>query len=290
MLEKFVEDATGKRIRKCAALKGGISSEILKYELSSGESVVLRYITNADWLNEEPDLIEHEKQSLLIMKSMPVPTPHFLAAGTPKVEALLMSELPGSIDLKMTQSPDAIKQMATTLHAIHQTPILDPFKWTYSSYVKFKNVSIPSWTIQHQAWAKAIHFVQTNIPKFHPVFIHRDYHPTNILWEGNQLSGVVDWINACIGPALVDVAHCRMNLVMLYGLELADQFLDAYLHLSNETYTPYWDILGFFDFVDEDLNVYDGWIDSGFSSLNRTIMQQRADEYIHNLTAKLDAF
>ncbi|MGE6487140.1 phosphotransferase family protein [Paenisporosarcina sp. NPDC076898] len=288
MLEKFVEDATGKRIRTCASLKGGISSEMLKFVLSSGESVVLRHIIDSQWLNEEPDLIEHEKQSLLIMKSMSVPTPHFLAAGPPKIEALLMSELPGSVDLEITQSLDAIKQLATTLHVIHQTPILDPFKWTYSSYVKLTNVSIPSWTTQHQAWTKAIQFVQ-NTPKFHPVFIHRDYHPTNILWEGNQLSGVVDWINACLGPALVDVAHCRMNLVMLYGLETADQFLGEYLHLSEETYTPYWDILGLLDFVDEDLDVYDGWTDSGYSFLNRTIMQQRADVYIQNLTAKLDA-
>ena len=289
MLEKFVEDATGKRIRKCASLKGGISSEILKYELSSGESVVLRHISNSDWLNEEPDLIEHEKQSLLIMESTPVPTPHFLASATPKIEALLMSELPGSVDLKITQSSEAIMQLALTLNAIHQTPVWESFKWTYSSYVNLTNVSIPSWTTQHQAWTTAINFVQTTMPKFHPVFIHRDYHPTNILWEGNQLSGVVDWINACIGPALVDVAHCRMNLVMLYGLEIADQFLEDYLHLSNETYTPYWDILGFLDFVDEDLDVYDGWTDSGYTVLNQRIMQQRADEYIHNLTAKLDA-
>jgi aminoglycoside phosphotransferase (APT) family kinase protein len=289
MLEKFVEDATGKKIRKSASLKGGISSEMMKFELSSGESVVLRHITNSDWLNEEPDLIEHEKQSLLIIKSMPVPTPHFLAAGTPQIEALLMSELPGRVDLEMNQSPDAINQLATTLHAIHQTPIMESFKWTYSSYVDLTNVSIPSWTTQHQAWSMAINFVQTTMPKFHPVFIHRDYHPTNILWAGNQLSGVADWINACKGPALVDVAHCRMNLVMLYGLEIADQFLDAYLQLSNETYTPYWDILGFLDFVDEELDVYGGWTDSGYSILNRTILQQRADEYIHNLTSKLDA-
>lgn len=25
----------------------------------------------------------------------------------------------------------------------------------------------------------------------------RDYHPINVLWLGEEISGIVDWVNAC---------------------------------------------------------------------------------------------
>ncbi|WP_342542282.1 aminoglycoside phosphotransferase family protein [Paenisporosarcina sp. FSL H8-0542] len=290
MLEKWIEEATGHRVRRSATLKGGVSSEMTKHELLTGQSVVSRLITNREWLSDEPDLIEHEKQSLLLMECMSVPTPHFISEATPRFEALLMTEIPGKVRLDICNLPTSLNQLAGTLHAIHQTTIPDTFKWTYSSYVDITNVSIPTWTAQQQAWLFAIEFVSSNSPEFQPVLIHRDYHPTNILWEGNELNGVVDWINACKGPSLVDVAHCRINLVMLYGIKIADYFLEAYMQLSNENYTPYWDILAFLDFVDEHLDVYEGWTDSGINDLNQKVLKHRSDEYIQNLIAKLDAF
>jgi hypothetical protein len=30
----------------------------------------------------------------------------------------------------------------------------------------------------------------------------------NVLWEENGISGIADWINACMGPIGIDVAHC----------------------------------------------------------------------------------
>ena len=228
MLEKWIEKVTGHPVRRSTTLKGGVSSEMTKHELLTGQSVVSRHITNREWLHDEPDLIEHEKQSLLLMESSPVPTPHFISEATPRFEALLMTEIPGKVRLDLCNLESSLNQLADTLHAIHQTTIPDSFHWSYSSYVNINKVSIPTWTAQQLAWTSAIEFVSLQTPKFNPVFIHRDYHPTNILWEGNELSGVVDWINACRGPALVDVAHCRINLVMLYGLEMADYFLEAY--------------------------------------------------------------
>jgi Ser/Thr protein kinase RdoA (MazF antagonist) len=47
------------------------------------------------------------------------------------------------------------------------------------------------------------------------VFLHRDYHPGNLLWNDGSLSGIVDWAFSCRGPRGVDVAHTRWNLALV---------------------------------------------------------------------------
>ncbi|GGA54207.1 hypothetical protein GCM10007416_29250 [Kroppenstedtia guangzhouensis] len=69
-------------------------------------------------------------------------------------------------------------------------------------------------------------------------FIHRDFHPANILWEEDRISGVVDWVNAYRGPAEVDVAHCRIKLALMVGLEAAESFSQAYEQCSGQGYDP----------------------------------------------------
>lgn len=37
------------------------------------------------------------------------------------------------------------------------------------------------------------------------------------------MSGVIDWGNACIGSAAVDLAHLRVNLAVLHRVDVADR-------------------------------------------------------------------
>ncbi|WP_081412680.1 phosphotransferase [Fictibacillus gelatini] len=37
--------------------------------------------------------------------------------------------------------------------------------------------------------------ITRNYPDARNGFIHRDYHPCNVLWEDGRLTGVVDWVN-----------------------------------------------------------------------------------------------
>lgn len=78
-------------------------------------------------------------------------------------------------------------------------------------------------------------------------FIHRDYHPGNVLWLGPRVCGIVDWVNASLGSPEADVGHCRANLVGHLGpgdiTDTADRFLQLYMAASDrDHYHPYWDI------------------------------------------------
>src|SRR5207244_1514750 len=79
-------------------------------------------------------------------------------------------------------------------------------------------------------------------------FIHRDYHPGNVLFQRNEVSGVVDWPNASVGAIEVDLGHCRHNLAALHGVAAADAFLDAYYAITGaRTHDPYYDIVTLLD-------------------------------------------
>ena len=133
-------------------------------------------------------------------------------------------------------------------------------------------------------WERAIEFWLKAEPESRAVFIHRDYHPTNVLWHGDAVSGVVDWINACRGPAGVDVAHCRTNLAQMYGPEAADRFLDAYLDVADGfAYDPYWDVDSVLDMCLPQPTYYEPWQHFGLGLIAPDEMRRRVDAHLERV-------
>jgi aminoglycoside phosphotransferase (APT) family kinase protein len=60
------------------------------------------------------------------------------------------------------------------------------------------------------------------------VLTHYDFWSGNVLWQGDVLSGVVDWSGAALGPAGFDLGWCRLDLYILYDKHIADAFLSSY--------------------------------------------------------------
>ena len=83
--------------------------------------------------------------------------------------------------------------------------------------------------------------------------MHRDFHPGNILWQGDRITGVIDWAETSWGPADLDVVHSCTNFAMLHDFASARAFLAAYRRHggrldSDPEAARFWavsDILGF---------------------------------------------
>lgn len=60
------------------------------------------------------------------------------------------------------------------------------------------------------------------------VLTHGDYWSGNVVWRGGRLTGIVDWASGARGPRGFDLGWCRLDLVLLYGEGIADEFLAAY--------------------------------------------------------------
>jgi hypothetical protein len=112
----------------------------------------------------------------------------------------------------------------------------------------------------------------------------------NMLFNGDRLAGVIDWANACVGPAGIDVAWCRQNLVGMYGVEAADRFL---VHCQSAmqaywTYHPFWDLIAFVELLPGPPDVYPPWLDFGLPHLTNELMLERDEHYLASLLDRYD--
>jgi hypothetical protein len=99
-------------------------------------------------------------------------------------------------------------------------------------------------------WEEAVEIFHGSAPEEPAVFIRRDFHPGNVLWLHAKVSGVVDRQAACIGPASLDVAHCRANLLG-YGREVAERFIVLWEQASGMTYHPWAEVITVIGFLDD---------------------------------------
>lgn len=275
-------------------LAGSTSSTLHRLDLrlgGGGQSWVVRQFDNAAWLEEEPDVAVHEAAALRHAADCGLPAPRLIAADTwgeaCGLPSVLMTHLEGQVVLRPTDPVGWLDEMARALVRIHACPA-ESLGWEYFSYQNLEAFGPPEWSAQREAWSEVIRIVRGPRPAYAATFIHRDFHPANLLWQGGQVSGVVDWVNACRGPAGIDLGHCRVDLAQLHGTEVADAFLNAYLRAAGPgfRYHPYWDLLSLVDVLFGPPTVYPGWAAFGVYDLTDRLMAQRLEAYMLSLLGR----
>ena len=237
----WCEAVTGAGIAHVRALDGGTSA-VHALDLADGRALVLRRFVRADWLAEEPDVPYRESAALELLRASPLPTPQLVGsdptgadAGDP---AVLMTWLPGAIEWRPADLDGFLRRLADLLPAIHATPA-GPGLPAYAPYA-LESRHPPSWTARPDVWERGFAVFDDPPPSDERRFIHRDFHPGNVLWTGSAVTGVVDWAMASIGAPSADIGHCRFNLAGVLGLAAADRFLAL---CGEADYHPYWDIV-----------------------------------------------
>ena len=98
------------------------------------------------------------------------------------------------------------------------------------------NLARPEWFTDDALWVDATTRADAGLPGSTDGFIHRDFHPLNVLWDHGSVSGVVDWLHACSGPIELDIAACRVNLGLTAGVDAADEFARLCQHAGLGEY------------------------------------------------------
>jgi hypothetical protein len=210
---EWVAAAVGVPVAAVRPLPGGGWHENHVVVLSDGRELVLRRWHRPEWCTEDPGFTpEREARALELMQRSPLPTPRAIAVGP---ELLLTDKLPGGPPSRPADLDSFLRQLADALPPIHAVEgELPPYERYYDS------VAVPDSAV----WRRAAALAAEPPPPGRTCLIHRDYHPGNTLWEDGRLTGVVDWTQASIGPAAVDLAHMRWNLALDHGLDAADRF------------------------------------------------------------------
>jgi aminoglycoside phosphotransferase (APT) family kinase protein len=267
-------------------LKGSTSSAVFLVQAGKAR-FVLRIPTNEAWLAEEPDLAEHEAAALQEAQAAGLRAPTLVAYSATDVgfgaPVVLMTFVEGRIELRPSTIEPWLDALARELATIHQHPA-EGFPWHFRSWVNRASLAPPPWTRVPHLWERAIEIVLGPEPATPLVFIHRDYHPTNVLWQQGEISGVVDWINACRGPAGVDVAHCRSNLTLMFGPEVAAHFLARYREFADGfIYDPRWELDSILDMGLPEPPFYEPWELFGLPRLAPELLRQRVDHHLETV-------
>jgi len=249
----WVESELGARVVGNRPLDGGTSSAVhlLSLEDTTGKQfqvVLRRYVL--DWVENEPWAPSNEATILRLLTNSPtIPAPLLLAAdpdgsvtGTP---AIVMSVLPGQVVWAPSDTESWLRSLAELLPAIHGLPIShSPELGDWEPFAPEPDLVPPSWTRHTRAWEQALDAYEGARPSSERVFLHRDFHPGNVLWTGADITGVVDWVSSCAGPPEEDVAHCRVNIAQRHGQAQADRFLALWQEITGRReYHPYWDLV-----------------------------------------------
>jgi aminoglycoside phosphotransferase (APT) family kinase protein len=291
---RWIEGATGARVISVAVLAGATSSLLHAVEVEGAtgrRSLVLRRFVNEKWVKAEPDVAEREGMSLQLATSagLPAPDPIALDANGEYcgVPATLVARLEGSVVLEPADRKQWLRGLAETAARIHRVDAAG-FRWKYRRYNEGASLTVPRWSKQLGAWGKAIEIVEGPPRSYAECFVHRDYHPGNVLWQNGRVSGVVDWVNGCRGPAGIDVAWCRHNLANLHGVSAADEFLAAYLTAAGSEfqYDPYWDLMSVVELLPGPPSMYEGWRASGVTNISNAVMRERVDDYVASVIAR----
>ncbi|GIO18772.1 hypothetical protein J18TS1_18720 [Oceanobacillus oncorhynchi subsp. incaldanensis] len=279
-------------IQHIYSLKGSTTAAMyaINLKLPTGEmkELVLRQYEKSQFTAKE---IKQEADSLKAAASLSIETPQYIAAD-PEGEIigkplLLMSKMEGKVDILPANQAAWLNQLAEALAQIHHNTI-NHFPWKHKRYQKADEIEIPIWSRKLEVWEALKKVVLRPEPSYTPVFIHRDFHPANVLWKDAEVNGVVDWANGCLGHTGVDVGHCRWNLAMLYGVAAADTFLAVYQEKmgSHFSYDVYWDIVSLMDVLEGQPEVYPGWEVFGKTDITEEVMIERMDEYAVSLLEK----
>jgi aminoglycoside phosphotransferase (APT) family kinase protein len=250
---RWVATVTGAAPVLTEELDGATSSSVCAITLADRTQVVLRLHTKDDWLAREPDLATREATALRALAISPVAAPALIAVdetgafcGRP---AVLMTKLRGEPDPGISDS--WLRSLAEALPVLHAQPLPDGLP-RFAPYRATAQRSVPAWTSIPDVWSAAIEVCASPSPSSPTVFIHRDYHPGNVLFEDERLTGIVDWVNACAGPPEMDIAHCRINIAVAHGIEAADEFAAIATSLypdADPKRQAYWDLVDCLDFV-----------------------------------------
>lgn len=232
------------RLIETRKMTGGISADMTAVKFACEgmtKEIVIRKHSEKSFA-ENPNIVEQEYQILKALSSagLPVPYPYHVDATGSIFQRpyLVLSLLEGNTEYAPENVNEFGEKIALKLLDIHtlngdgkfsflpdQKKRLDKelFRQVekYDPSTDEKNIR----EVLKRKWKDCI-FNQ-------PVLLHGDFWPGNILWQDDEITGILDWEESEIGDPLYELAITRFDLLFICGEECMDTFTRTYLEKAN---------------------------------------------------------
>ncbi len=296
---RWVEVVLGSRVVAAAPLSGGVASRMLLVRVEDGRETVLRQLVDDPWRRHAEALLAREREVHRLLAATAVPAPRTLAADvrgdrTDGDPSLLMTRLPGAVDL-VAAHPEALAGTLLAIHAVRP----EPGEWPrrYESWAFESKRAVPPWSRDDGLYREAFARLAEPAPPYDDTFLHRDFHPANVLLHDGRVTGVVDWVVTSTGPADLDVAHCASFLAGLHGVAAAHAFRQAYVErggrlAQDPRAAAYWQLLDLVAFLPTPTGLESAatpevtertWRDTGRPDLRVDVARARREDLLRDV-------
>ena len=231
-LLSFIQEQTGRGVvyeQEPIPLLGGIDATTYKFKLRGMEPMVLRLL-GSDRSAEEVKRLQIHSQAL-IHSNIKAPKVYWVSEDKCLLGGVfaimqffpdpLLSEQPGDIQLKILGESHAEMHNTSTSKTIN---ILKDQGLNEKDFMAslFIPTILDSAQIDHPWLSNIFNWLRNNlqISSAQASINHGDYHPKNIMYASEHITGVIDW-NFFIGDPAFDVGH-TITLIMDIGPNISD--------------------------------------------------------------------
>jgi aminoglycoside phosphotransferase (APT) family kinase protein len=208
---------------------------------ASGTSLVLR-------TGGYPGTLATEVAALRLTGAHGLPVPRVVAVDLDR-PAVLTTALPGTSRTSGPPSPARFRAIGAAAAAVHRLPAPPP-----SPELPVRTRPIPGVDFAALRRAEPVSPLlaaaeealdQMPPPPSLPVFVHGDLWQGNLLWDGDTLTGIVDWDCAGVGPAGIDLGALRCDAATSAGAGAPEDVLAGYEQAAGGPLddVAYWDVV-----------------------------------------------
>lgn len=256
--------------------------------LDDGTELALRTFVKPFFRRHAPGLLSREAEMLtLLAEQEDVPAAELIGVDATGEHcdhpSLLMSVLPGRVRVDEEELDARVGLLAAQLARIHRVVPRERPR-TYQAWTS--PAAVPP------GWERAVDVIRRAPPGYDGCFLHRDFHPGNVLFTGSgaglRISGVVDWVETSWGPADLDVAHCSTALALLHGPEYGLGFRERYEALGGRRLADgpehlYWRLLDALAYVPDAAKLAGPWRELSRTDLTPEVLGGRLEAYVTGL-------
>ena len=231
-LLRFIHKQTGRGViyeQEPIPLLGGLDATTYKFKLRGMEPMVLRLL-GSDRRAEEVKRLQIHSQAL-IQSNIKAPKVYWIGEDKSLLGGVfaiieffpdpLLAGLPDHIQLKILGESHAEMHNTSTSKIINclKKQGLNEKDFMASLFIP---TILESAQVDHPWLSSILNWLQNNLPidSAHASINHGDYHPKNIMYASEHITGIIDW-NFFIGDPAFDVGR-TITLIMDIGPNISD--------------------------------------------------------------------